>query len=356
MKTRILLIAAALGCGVANSFSFGVNQLTIGDIVRAFPAPFSGMHVTDDDVDESTVRITLVDVPEMKRWQLRFNGAQSGSQDLTDGHDIALGVRFSLDLFAFPKGSAQEAKCLIVQGLDVSNVVFDYVGNTIHLELEPVAPARTASYATGLYEAACGIDIVYSGEPGGFDYGPPIIVTDAFLDDVHPAAHPSTEQLNGKGIRIDGVNTEPVNLHYLFGSRYLSQHGLASDSLRAYRDGVASPDGLTFSGPIAVETSIDLGDPGEVFFAYDVVNSGFSAVDIQLGLLPEALRITGIVKESDGYRIQWNGAPGTTYSIETRDTMNGVTDFPVTGLDVSEFLDTAPTGASGMRVYRVKED
>lgn len=360
MKLIHLLMCPLLTFTVHQGFAMGVGELRIGGFVRSFADPFAGEYDSDETVDASTVRLKLDNDFVNKRWSLRFQNAQTGSQDLTAGLDLTLGVSFTVEMPMYPKGDPQAVKTMVVQGLNLGDVVFDYAMNTVRFTVEPVAPAMTASH-TGSpgYTAGAGVDFYYSGmaeNPALINYGPPIVVTDAFLDDVWAPAHPSSASLTGRAIRVDGVDHEPVDAWFIFGARFAAAMGVDFANFRGYVDGASDREGFTFSGPTPYGGAIDQGGDEEVFQSFSIRNLRFSAVDIQVGVLPDPLRITDIVREGEGVRIRWNATAGRSYSIETRTAVDAEPNVPATGLTGAEYLDANPLPGSGLKIYQVRED
>jgi hypothetical protein len=360
MKLIQLLLCPLLTFTVHQGFAMGVGELRYSVHVRFFDDPFVGVYDSDETVNASTVRLTLENDFMNKRWSLRFKNAQTGSQDLTAGLDLTLGIPFTLVMPMYPKGDAQAVQTMVVQGLNLGDVVFDYTMNTVRFTVEPVAPAMSASHNGGSsYTAGAGVDFYYSGmaeNPALINYGPPIVVTDAFLDDVWAPAHPSSASLIGRAIRVDGVDHEPVDARFIFGARFAAAMGVDFANFRGYVDGASDREGFTFSGPTLYGRSIDQGGEEEVFQSFLARNLRFSAVDIQVGVLPDPLRITDIVREGEGVRILWNAAAGRTYSIETRTAVDATATVPVTGLTGADYLDVTPPPGSGVKIYRVRED
>ena len=322
-------------------------------LIETVDQPFSGSTLTDDVIDATTIQFTLNE-DFASIWSFRATHAQTQSPNINDeSYDLSVGEDLYFKFQMFPKLSPWAVKYMIVQGANVKDIKFDYTAETIDITVQPTAAARTANHNLAGY-GGLSIDFYYNGQSEDLDYSAPVIFTDAFLDDADRLSDLTPSGFKGTGFNIDGVHGEEVNFRFLLGERFVMQQGLQFGDLMGYLDGTMPPSGFQMSGPMDPEFSADLGDSQETFKVYIGHNINFSKRDIQLGVFPQPLSISGSSIENDGFHIMWNNDSGKTYTIESTDDLNLDFTETATGQSGPEYVDTTANG--GSRYYRVKEE
>lgn len=303
---------------------------------------------SDVPQNSSTVRATLFDNPARKCWEFRLWNHLTGSADLTSGLDVTTGTDIMADFYIYPNGHAQAPKSFYVYGTDARLPNYSLNSGTFRVNFRPVAPTITASYAGG-FTAIAGIDFPYYGMGMIIDYTPPIIAGNVIWDDLARAEHPSSRQLLGAAIRVNGIEGQPAMLDFLLGNRYATWKKYDLNQVRGYLDGEIPATGFTsvLSDPT---TTISTDVPNDSFKRLLVINHKFSARDIQAGVF---LRLTNIVREADGVRLHWNAQTTNQYTIQYFSTLGGPTNILGANLSGGSVLDPQAL-TNPARFYRLR--
>jgi hypothetical protein len=295
------------------------------------------------------VRATLTDNPVRMCYECRFWNYQTASPNLTSGLEITAGTDLYLDFFIYPQGHPLAIKTIYIYGTDVRNVNYDDVNNTLRLNMRPVAPTVSASLAGG-YTAIAGIDFNYNNNAQTINYTPPIVWGDVIWTDISRSQHPSSRNLLGYAVRVNGVQGQPATLNYLLGTKYAAWRKYDLLQTRGYLDGETPASGFnyTLDDPTTPVTTTVANDT--TFKRLNVVNQNFSARDIQAGVF---LRFTNIVREGGGVRLNWNRQTTNLYTIQYFSNLGGPTNILSTNLPGPSFLD-AQSVSNSARFYRLR--
>lgn len=338
--------------------------------------------------DESTVTGKLEPVDFGATYNFYLKDLTKDSLDLRVGLDLTAGISYRALFQTFDPGF-QKLDYAIIQGTSLSRFILDYEFSfnnpddsfpSIEVEAEPVPPAITTSHVMMNYQGGAGIRFNYDSPfDEREDRGQSLVVTDAYLDDIGPAMHPSSDPSAfwGLAINVNGVDQETVQFEFYLSASYLARGGLGFEDVKGYVDGEIPSVGFTFEyRGIVDDIDLNLGsdDPDEEYGRYFVSYSSWSQHDIQVGVLPgpadsdddgmpddyemangldkdlndalidsdgdgavnidefragtlagSADSVFKIVQISDGPMISvtWHSVPGKTYSLETASGIQG---------------------------------
>lgn len=309
---------------------------------------------SDTIIDGTTVGVSLDVNYDKKRWELRMYEYATGLENLKPGLDVTLGKEITMELYTYGVGHSEYGRGYYINGVDLSEFDYNPISNTLKVKFKPTEPVQSDSHPGG-WTASVGMNINFRGtsqNPSEITYGPPIMIGNFLADDTDRGAHPSSSQLWGKVALFRGVSGEEGRIDYILGSRHAVHKGYDLYNSGAYVDGLQPNSGFDWNVTIP-SFALSLGAT-EDFRRYSILNSNWSARDIQVGMFPQDPEFTHISAAPGGIQMYWDADTNKSYTLQYFPALGGPAHVLATNLTALGFLDESATQSN--RYYRLLQE